>query len=532
VNFLRLNDPLLSVLFEDDDILAIDKPYGFNCHTNDSKIEHSEFIQDGLIETYEKQLGKKLHIVHRLDQTTTGVMIFGKSIESAKKYADFFRNRQVKKTYWFITKSNSTKTAFLIEDSILHKGKELDAKTQLNLIKRSAPFELWKANPYTGRNHQIRIHAKAAGISILGDPKYGGVQFSFLCLHNHLIEFPNGISIRSKPTIYFEDTTILNDHDLARAYFETDRRQRLYSNQVDQDQCFRLAHSPNGNESIGYNLDQFGKVLLLTWNRDFWSETEIEKFTHFAKTLGKPLLVRFKSDRSTPPLRKITLNATKLIDEDPKTWEAKEGDLKFEFRGEAGHSAGLILNQRLQRNWVLRNSLNKSVLNLFSSTGGYAVAAAKGSATQLCSVDTNKNSLNWARKNFELNNIDASKFQFYCRDSITYLEQCLAKNLKFDLIISDTPAFMKREKKDFKIKSDLLALLENCLRCLNSGGTLLFSTTFDGFYIPDIQKNILSAQKNLGIKELSIDCILPSLDFELPDEKSDLKSFLIRLGSN
>ena len=95
MKFLRLSDPLLSVLFENEDIIAIDKPYGFNAHTNDSKVEHSEFIQDGLIEIYEKQLQKKMHIIHRLDQTTTGVMIFGKSAESAKKYAEYFFNREV-----------------------------------------------------------------------------------------------------------------------------------------------------------------------------------------------------------------------------------------------------------------------------------------------------------------------------------------------------------------------------------------------------------------------------------------------------
>lgn len=72
MKFLRLQDHLLSVLFEDDDIVAINKPYGFNAHTNDSKIEHSEYIQDGLIEIYEKNFGKKLHIIHRLDQNNNG----------------------------------------------------------------------------------------------------------------------------------------------------------------------------------------------------------------------------------------------------------------------------------------------------------------------------------------------------------------------------------------------------------------------------------------------------------------------------
>ena len=164
MKFLRLQDHLLSVLFEDEDIVAINKPYGFNAHTNDSKIEHSEFIQDGLIEIYEKNRGKKLHIIHRLDQTTTGVMIFGKSVESAKKYAEFFFHRQVKKTYWFLTKSKSSQASFRIDEQIVHKGRELDAETQLTLLKKSPTYELWQANPFQGRNHQIRIHAKAANL--------------------------------------------------------------------------------------------------------------------------------------------------------------------------------------------------------------------------------------------------------------------------------------------------------------------------------------------------------------------------------
>ena len=84
MNFLRLNDKLLSVLFEDSEIIAIDKAYGINTHTNESKVGNTDFFQDGLIEIFEKNLKIKLYIVHRLDQTTTGVIVFAKSPESAK----------------------------------------------------------------------------------------------------------------------------------------------------------------------------------------------------------------------------------------------------------------------------------------------------------------------------------------------------------------------------------------------------------------------------------------------------------------
>jgi 23S rRNA (cytosine1962-C5)-methyltransferase len=526
MKFLRLPDSLPSSLFENDDILAIDKPYGFNAHTNDSKIEHSEFIQDGLIEIYEKHIGKKLHIVHRLDQTTTGVMIFGKSVESAKKYAEFFFNRQVKKTYWFLTKSKSAKPSFLIDQEILHKGKELDAKTQLSLMEKSPSFELWKANPFTGRNHQIRIHAKAAGIPILGDIKYGGMAFPFLCLHNHQIEFPNGIVITSQPPIYFENTGLLEDATLTKALFETDRRLRLFSFFGDRDQCFRLVHNKNNSADPGFTIDQFGKVLVLSWYKDVWGDTELRKFTYFSTSMNKPIIVRL-ADKT-----QIIIDPNKSPEGVTSPWIAKENLIQYEMRLDAGSAVGLFLNQRLQRNWLRNHSKQKSVLNLFSYTCGFSLAAALGGAAQVTSVDANKNALNWGRRNFELNGLETDRFTFLCRDNFTFLEQCRNKNTKFDVIISDTPSFMKREKKFFKIKTDLEAWLINCLTCLSPNGELLFSTTFDDFYIRDLEKTILQAQKTLKISNMEINCILPSLDFELPNEKTNLKSFLIRLTSS
>lgn len=504
MNFLRLPDLLLSVLFEDDDILAIDKPYGFNAHTNDSKIEHSDFIQDGLIEIYEKQLGRKLHIIHRLDQTTTGVMIFGKSVESAKKYAEYFFNREVKKTYMFVTRNKSEKKEYAINQQIVHKGKDLDAETDLIFVKKSANFELWQANPHTGRNHQIRIHAKAAGLSILGDPKYDGHNYYFLCLHNCRIEFPNGIVILSKMPAYFEDLALLDDVVVARAYFEADRRLRMFA-KAGSDQSFRLSHSDSD-----YTIDQFGEAIVLTWFKERWTPADSEKFTKFANSMGKQLIIqKVHSEIKTA------------------TWVAAEGDLKYEIRSDAGQVGGLFLNQRLQRQWILNNSENKSVLNLFSQTATASVAAGLGKASQVTSVETSKKLLEWAKKNFELNQLQNEAYKFLYRDSLTYLDQCKTKGMTFDLIVCDTPGFFRREKGVFKIENHLEDLIKSCLQCLTSQGKILFSTSFDALFIDDIRKTIVKVQKELKMDKLEINCILPSLDYELPDEKVGLKSFLI-----
>jgi 23S rRNA G2069 N7-methylase RlmK/C1962 C5-methylase RlmI len=502
MNFLRLPDTLLSTLFEDDDIIAIDKPYGFNAHTNDSKIEHSDFIQDGLIEMYEKQRGSKLHIIHRLDQTTTGVMIFGKSVESAKKYAEYFFNRQVKKTYLFITKYKSKKKSYSINQQIIHKAKELDAETDLQFFKKSENYELWQANPHTGRNHQIRIHSQAAGISILGDGKYDGHPFPFLCLHNHRIEFPNGIVLLSKPPAYFDDLSLLNDPILVQAFFEADRRERLFS-KAHENQSYRLGHKDST-----FTIEQFGESIVLTWLRDNLPDSEAKKFTHFAKAKGKRLVIH-----KAPKAETVC-------------WVADENEVHSEIRSD---SAGLLLNQRLHRNWVLNHSENKSVLNLFASTCTYGVVAALGKAAQVTSVEANKNALNWGRKNFELNKLDTEAYKFLFRDSLTFLEQSLNKKATYDLIICEAPAFFRREKGIFKIDVGLQSLLENCLQCLSAKGELLFATSYDGLYIDDIRRAIVQAQKKLSLENLEINSILPALDFELPNEKPQLKSFLIRI---
>ena len=564
MNFLRLNDYLISILFENEDILAFDKPYGVNAHTNDSKALHNDFILEGLIEILSKQLGYPLYVVHRLDQTTTGVIVFAKTPESAKKYADYFFQRQVKKTYLFITAATSTKTEFNIDKVIIHKGKELAAQTQLKFLNKSAGFELWQAKPLTGRNHQIRIHAQAAGISILGDATYDGDEYPFLCLHNHKIEFPNGICLVSEPPAYFRNLLFLNDRILAKTFFETDRRQRLFDLTRKQDQSLRLVHNKNDFADIGFTIDQYANNLVLSWYSEFWSETDRQRFATYAEYMQKPLLVRLMFNRGKDPVNKsqfIILPQTNQIPHPSaqqipnpgahrvgeessglqNTWITHENKMRFEIRTDSGQSLGIFLDQRLQRNWVLNHSKDRNVLNLFSYTCGFSLAAALGQARSVTSVDTNKNVLNWGRQNFAINQLDLKlglesgadnkdangSYHFYCRDSITYLDQMFAKNQNFDLIICDPPSFSRGDKGIFKIENHIENLLEKTLRLLNPGGDLLFSTNFENIFIPDIHQAILKTQKKLRLKKLDIFCIQSALDFELPGKRTILKSFLI-----
>jgi 23S rRNA (cytosine1962-C5)-methyltransferase len=524
MKFLWLKDSQVSVLFENDEIVAVDKPYGFDTHTNDAKAGQVEFIQPGLIELYEKQRGHAFHIVHRLDRTTTGVIVFAKSEEAAKIYQGFFRARETKKTYQFVTNAQSKSGQAESRQPIIRNGVELEAATDFKLVKRLEGFELWEAHPRTGRNHQVRIHAAAVGLPLLGDEKYSGAKFPFICLHNRRIEFPNGVVIESKSPRYFDDLSLLNDLTIARALLDIEKRERIYQFAVNggsrscSSLSLRLIHTQKESSDRGLSLDRFGERLVLSWYQDRWTIKDQTRYSALSEILKIPILVRHMKEKREPE----TLGGVHL-----EKWLAQENEQKHELRTQG---LGLFLDQRLQRQWVKDHSAGKSVLNLFAYTCGFSVAAAMGGAKDVTSVDLNKNMLNWGRENFQINElmvIDASRQSFLCRDAVQFLEQAKVKRQMFDLIVCDPPNFARQDKHLFKIESELEGLIRHSLEILNPRGQLLISTNSDTLFVDDIRKMIEGLARALKIKTLDIASVQPSFDFEAPGEKPGLKSFLI-----
>ncbi|MES2855874.1 MAG: class I SAM-dependent methyltransferase, partial [Bdellovibrionota bacterium] len=424
---------------------------------------------------------------HRLDRTTTGVLIFGKSQESAKKYAEFFFDRKVKKTYQFVTARLSAKNEFEIDSPILQKAKELPAQTSFKKLKDKAGVSLWEAYPHTGRNHQIRIHAQIAGVPLLGDEKYNGATYPFICLHDRRIEFPNGIVIEAEPPAYFEDLEILGNVELAKLVHEADRRERLFR-MADDSQCFRLLQARDEKDM---SVDRFGKVIA-TEN----ANANVER------------LAKMKSCTTSD-----------------LTWTAREQELVFELVNES--APGLYLDQRLLRNWVKQNSFQKSVLNLFSYTCGFALAAKAGGASSIASVDKSKTALARGKRNFELNGFSLEAAKFMASDSLDFLELGVKKSFTHDLVICHVPSFHRREKGSFRIEKDLEMLVGMCLKSLSTNGQLLLLTNARQVFAADLRRTIEKVIKESGLQNFKIEFILPSLDLELVEESPNLKAFLV-----
>ncbi len=203
------NIPLLKKLYEDDQILIIDKPSGISVHPGTG--ERKTTILDLLINEYPDV--KKIKdidrpgIVHRLDKGTSGVLILAKSFLAMKKMQKKFKKREIFKKYYGIVsgnvrfrsgtvsapirRNNHDKRKFTAVDSSDHLIDEAkDAETSYSVLYQFKNSALMVFEPKTGRTHQIRVHMSYLGNPILGDDYYGkGNSFPRLALHATSIKF-------------------------------------------------------------------------------------------------------------------------------------------------------------------------------------------------------------------------------------------------------------------------------------------------------------------------------------------------------
>ena len=172
-----LND---SILFEDDQLLVINKPAGLAVHGGSG-------LSLGLIEALRQIRSecKFLELVHRLDRDTSGCLVVAKKRSALLACHAALRDKQAQKTYMALTTGRWPTGLDVINaplrKNVLQSGERIvvvaadgkPSETRFQVVQASADFSLVKAMPITGRTHQIRVHAKVAGHPLCGDPKYG-----------------------------------------------------------------------------------------------------------------------------------------------------------------------------------------------------------------------------------------------------------------------------------------------------------------------------------------------------------------------
>ncbi len=160
----------------------------------------------------------------------------------------------------------------------------------------------------------------------------------------------------------------------------------------------------------------------------------------------------------------------------PQTLIMLEHGLRYEVDLLHGQKTGFFLDQRDNRRTIGQRSRGKQVLNLFSYTGGFSVAAATGGASHVVSVDSAEPAIEAAVRNFALNGLDPAQHEFVVSDCFDLLERYYGEGRRFDLIVVDPPSFARSRSQLDKALHAYRRLNSLAIQCLVPDGLLASSS--------------------------------------------------------
>ena len=208
---LKAEDIPIDILYEDNDIIVVNKPKGMVVHPANGNLDGTlvnaimAICKDSL-----SGIGGEIRpgIVHRLDKDTSGLLIVAKNDEAHVKMSEQIKNHEVKKTYIALVrgviKENEATINMPIGRSQSDRKKMAvnkngkNAVTHIKVLKRYEKYTLLEINIETGRTHQIRVHLSHIGYPIIGDYTYSNGKNEFgvegQCLHAFQLEFQHPIT--------------------------------------------------------------------------------------------------------------------------------------------------------------------------------------------------------------------------------------------------------------------------------------------------------------------------------------------------
>lgn len=424
------------ILFEDDDLLVVQKPSGINTHKPD------RFAPAGIHEWLQKRRRVSLAILHRLDKDTSGVLVFGKTTRANQSLARQFEQHLVEKRYLLLAAAKPTRTRF--------QAQSAKAVTEFEFQEPLGRWFLIEARPITGKTHQIRRHAAENGFPIVGDTEYGGLPAPRLMLHAHRIRFRHpatdeSVTFEASIPRTFETPDPLT---AAREY-----RELLFSSETN---AYRLINDA-ADGFPGVVVDSYAGRLLVQWQTEQTQPGLLEQ-------LG-PVVEQFvtKQKRTAPAVG--------------ERFEVLENGLKFLVNFGEGLGTGLFPDQRENRWRLLQMPLaGKSALNCFAYTCAFSVAVAQAGAT-VTSVDLSRRYLDWGRENFRVNDLDPATHEFIFGDVFEWLRRLAKRGRQWDVVLLDPPTFSTTKSgRVFRAARDYGALMALAAPLVKPDGWLFCST--------------------------------------------------------
>ncbi|TAA67731.1 class I SAM-dependent rRNA methyltransferase [Streptococcus sp. LQJ-218] len=261
-----------------------------------------------------------------------------------------------------------------------------------------------------------------------------------------------------------------------QAFFETlfrqakDKRKAYF--QDDLTTAFRLFNQ-EGDGFGGLTVDLYGDYAVFSWYNSYVYQIRkliSEAFRQvFPEVLGTYEKIRFKG---------LDYESAHVYGQEaPDFFTVLENGVLYQVFMNDGLMTGIFLDQHEVRGSLVDGlAMGKSLLNMFSYTAAFSVAATMGGASQTTSVDLAKRSRELSQAHFQANGISTDDHRFIVMDVFEYFKYAKRKGLTYDVIVLDPPSFARNKKQTFSVAKDYHKLISQSLEILNPGGIIIAST--------------------------------------------------------
>ena len=261
-----------------------------------------------------------------------------------------------------------------------------------------------------------------------------------------------------------------------QAFFETlfrqakEKRSAYY--QDDLTTAFRLFNQ-EGDGFGGLTVDLYGDYAVFSWYNSYVYQIRkviSEAFRQvFPEVLGAYEKIRFKG---------LDYESAHVYGQEaPDFFTVLENGVLYQVFMNDGLMTGIFLDQHEVRGSLVDGlAMGKSLLNMFSYTAAFSVAAAMGGASQTTSVDLAKRSRELSQAHFQANGLSTDDHRFVVMDVFEYFKYAKRKGLTYDVIVLDPPSFARNKKQTFSVAKDYHKLISQSLEILNPGGIIIAST--------------------------------------------------------
>ncbi|WNB91737.1 class I SAM-dependent rRNA methyltransferase [Bacillus sp. NEB1478] len=281
--------------------------------------------------------------------------------------------------------------------------------------------------------------------------------------------------------------------------------------------AFRVFNG-EGDGIGGLTIDHFNGYYVITWYSEGIYAFKEEVVTSLKKlTKVKGL---YEKKRFAVKGKYIEDNDFVEGEEAPSPLIVRENGIHFAVYLNDGAMVGVFLDQRDVRKAIRNQYANgKTVLNTFSYTGAFSVAAALGGATKTTSVDLANRSRSKTQEQFSVNGLVYEDHDIIVEDVFNYFKYAVRKQMSFDLVILDPPSFARSKKHTFSAGKDYPELLAQAIQITEDNGVIVASSNCSTFGMRKFKEFIAHAFEQTGFKYKILE------EFKLPSDFKTHREF-------